>query len=173
VEFETFVDSARDLRPDYFQEKFSELESIDDSATRGRYFDYFVGLLFNQLPDVDVVIGREVATGEIDVFVACLDAPDWLHRLVGDATSLENKWRERPTGTDDISVFHDKVAMATISCKVSYFISMGGFTSERNMGAEQLIQSKTDPKMVGWDREDVEEIVREGSPEGLLRSHMM
>ncbi|WP_424016286.1 hypothetical protein ACOZ4N_01275 (plasmid) [Halorientalis pallida] len=173
MEFETFVDSAKNLRPDYFQEKFSELESIDDSATRGRYFDYFVGLLFNQLPDVDVVIGREVSTGEIDVFVACLDAPDWVHRLVGDATLLENKWRESPTGTDDISVFHDKVSMATASCKVCYFVSMGGFTSERNMGAEQLIQSKSDPKMVGWVREDVEEMVRDGSPEGLLRSHVM
>ena len=119
------------------------------------------------------MIGREVATGEIDVFVACLDAPSWLHRLVGDATLLENKWRESPTGTDDISVFHDKVSMATASCKVCYFVSMGGFTSERRIGAEQLVQSKTDPKMVGWDREDVEKIVSDGSPEELLRSHMM
>lgn len=173
VEFETFVDSARNLSSEYFQEKFAELESIDDSASRGRYFDYFVGLLFNQLPDVEVVIGREVSTGEIDVFVACLDAPSWLHRLVGDATLLENKWQESPTGTNDISVFHDKVSMATASCKVCYFVSMGGFTSERNLGAEQLIQSKTDPKMVGWDREDMEEIVREGTPEGLMRSDMM
>jgi hypothetical protein len=161
------------LSPEYFQKKFSELESIDDSATRGRYFDYFIGLLFNQLPDVDVVIGREVATGEIDVFVACLDAPSWLHRLVGDATLLENKWRESPTGTDEISVFHDKVSVATASCKVCYFVSMSGFTSERNMGAEQLIQSKTDPKMVGWDRGDVKEMIREGSPEELLRSDIM
>lgn len=173
LEFETFVDSATTLSAEYFQTKFEELKNIDDSATRGRYFDYFIGLLFSQLPDVNVVIGREMVTGEIDVFVACLDVPDWLHRLVGDATLLENKWRENPTGTDDISVFHDKVSMATASCKVCYFVSMSGFTSERNMGAEQLVQSKTDPKMVGWGREDVEEMVREGTPESLLRSHVM
>ena len=161
------------MSSEYFRTKFEELEAIGDSATRGRYFDYFVGLLFNQLSNVDVVIGREMATGEIDVFVACLDAPDWLHRLVGDATLLENKWREKPTGTDDISVFHDKVSMATASCKVCYFVSIGGFTSERNIGAAQLIQSKSDPKMVGWEREDVEEMIREGSPEPLLRSHVM
>ncbi|MFC7238916.1 hypothetical protein ACFQS4_11885 [Saliphagus sp. GCM10025317] len=161
------------MNPKYFETKFSELESLDNSATRGRYFDYFVGLLFNQLPGVDVVIGREVATGEVDVFVTCLDAPEWLHRLVGDATLLENKWRGDATGTNDISVFHDKVGMATVSCKVCYFISMGGFTSSRNIGAEQLIQSKRDPKMVGLTREDVEQMVEEGSPESLLRGHVM
>lgn len=80
---------------------------------------------------------------------------------------------EKPTGTDDISVFHDKVSMATASCKVCYFVSMSGFTSKRNMGAAQLIQSKSNPKMVGWEREDVEVIIREGSPERLLRSHVM
>ncbi|ELY48587.1 hypothetical protein C495_01120, partial [Natronorubrum sulfidifaciens JCM 14089] len=63
---------------------------------------------------------------------------------------------EKPTGTDDISVFHDKVSMATASCKGCYFVSMSGFTSKRNMGAAQLIQSKSNPKMVGWEREDVE-----------------
>ena len=90
-----------------------------------------------------------------------------------DATLLENKWRGKPTGTDDISVFHDEVSMATASCKVCYFVSMGGFTSERNMGAEQLMQSKTNPKMVGWEREDVEEMIGGGSPEPLLRSHVI
>mgnify|MGYP006278529669 FL=1 len=120
-----------------------------------------------------MIIGREIATGEVDVFVACLDAPNWLYRLVGDATLIENKWRKSPTGTDDISVFHDKVVMATASCKVCYFVSISGFTSERNMGAKQLIQSKTDPKMVGWDRRDIEKVIQEGSPERLLRSHMM
>lgn len=146
---------------------------MDDSTTRGRYFDYFVGLLFNQLPDVEVVIGREVATGEVDVFVTCLEAPSWLNRLVGEATILENKWREAPTGTDDISVFHSKAEMATATCKICYFISMSGFTSERKIGAEQFIYSRRDPKMVGWTREDVERMVAEGSPVKLMRESVM
>lgn len=132
-----------------------------------------MGLLFNQLPDVKVWIGREVATGEVDVFVTCLDAPSWLNRLVGEATLLENKWRGDPTGTDEISVFHDKAKMATASCKVCYFISMAGFTSERKIGAEQLIRSKVDPKMVGWTQEHVERMVTEGSPVELMREHVM
>lgn len=173
LEFETFIESSSDLSPEYFATKFSELEELNDKAERGRYFDYFVGLLFNQLPGVQVWIGREVSTGEVDVFVTCLDAPNWLHRLVGEATLVENKWRENPTGTDDISVFHDKVSMATASCKVCYFISMAGFTSSRNIGAEQLIQSKTDPKMVGLDRENVEQMIEEGSPESLLRENVL
>lgn len=132
-----------------------------------------MGLLFNQLPNVEVVIGREVATGEVDVFVTCLEAPSWLNRLVGEATLLENKWRGDPTGTDDISIFHDKAKMPTASCKVCYFISMAGFTSKRNMGAEQLIQSKSDPKMVGWTRDEVEQMVAEGTPMSLMRESVM
>jgi hypothetical protein len=173
LEFDTFIESSKNLRPEYFEEKFSELESIDDPAKRGRYFDYFVGLLFNQLPEVNVYVGREVSTGEVDVFVTCLDVPDWLNRLVGDATLLENKWREEPTSTEAISVFHDKTSWATASCKVCYFISMGGFTSERNIGAKQLMQLKTDPKMVGWTREDVKQMVSKGSPEKLMRGDVM
>lgn len=173
LEFETFIETSKDLQPGYFTEKFSEVEDLEDEATRGRYFDYFVGLLFNQLPDVEVIIGKEVATGEVDVFVICLYAPDWLHRLVGEATLLENKWRVNPIGTNDISVFHDKARMATASCKLCYFISMSGFTSERRIGSEQLIQSKDNPKMVGWTREEVERMVSQGSPVQLLKESMM
>lgn len=146
---------------------------VDDPAKRGRYFDYFIGLLFNQLPGVEVYVGKEVSTGEVDVFVSCLDGPDWLHRLVGEATMLENKWRDAPTGTDDISIFHGKANWATASCQVCYFISMAGFTSERKVGAEQMIRSLTEPKMVGWTREEVVRMVGEGSPEDLLRENVM
>lgn len=173
MEFDTFIDSSKTLGEEYFEQKFSELEAIDNPAKRGRYFDYFVGLLFNQLTGVKVYVGKEVSTGEVDVFVTCLDAPDWLYRLVGEATLLENKWREKPTSTDAISVFHDKASWATLSCKVCYFVSMNGFTSKRKTSAEQLIRSKTNPKMVGWTRDDILQMVREGSPEQLLRMDVM
>lgn len=114
-----------------------------------------------------------MSTGEVDVFATCLDVPDWLNRLVGEATLLENKWRGEPTSTEAISVFHDKASWATASCKVCYFVSMGGFTSERKISAEQLIRSKTDPKMVGWTREDVKQMVSEGSPEKVMREDVM
>lgn len=146
---------------------------MENNAERGQAFDYFIGLLFNQLPGVEVLIGKEVATGEIDVFVTCLDAPEWLHRLVGDATLIENKWLSGAVQTREISVFHDKVEMATVTCKVCYFISMNGFTSNRKIGSEQLIQSKSDPKMVGLVREDVERMVAEGTPADVLRDHLL
>lgn len=117
--------------------------------------------------------GKEVATGEIDVFVTCLEAKEWLHRLVGDVTLIENKWQDGATQTREISVFHDKVEMATVTYKVCYFISMNGFTSTRNMGAEQLIQSKRDPKMVGLVRDDVEQMVADGTPADVLRDNVL
>ena len=146
---------------------------MENSSERGRAFDYFIGLLFNQLSGVEVLIGKEVATGEVDVFVACLEAPDWLHRLVGGATLIENKWQDKATQTREISVFHDKVKMATVTCKICYFISMNGFTSNRNMGAEQLIQSKVDPKMVGLVQEDIERMVTDGTPAYVLQDNVM
>lgn len=120
-----------------------------------------------------MLIGREVATGEIDVFVTCLHSPDWLHRAVGEATLLENKWKANPIETSEISVFHDKVKMATANCKVCYLVSMSGFTSKRNIGAKQLIQSKEDPKMVGWTEEDILEMISDGTPEYLIRDSLM
>lgn len=107
------------------------------------------------------------------MFVTCLYAPDWLNRLVGEATLVENKWRGEPTGPKDISVFHDKAKMATASCKVCYFISMSGFTSKRKIGAAQLIQSKENPKMVGWTQEDIENMVQDGTPAKVMRNHLM
>lgn len=172
-EFETFIDSAKELDSKYFLTKLEELEELENNSKRGQAFDYFIGLLFNQLPGVEVLIGKEVATGEIDVFVECLDSPEWLHRLVGDATLIENKWLNEPVQTREISVFHDKVKIATVTCKICYFISMNGFTSKRNMGAEQLIQSKYDPKMVGLVREDVARMAVEGTPAVILRDHVL
>jgi len=146
---------------------------VENSSKRGRAFDYFIGLLFNQLPGVKVLIGKEVATGEIDVFVTCLEASEWLYRLVGEATLIENKWQDDATQTREISVFHDKVKMATVTCKVCYFISMNGFTSSRNMGAEQLMQSKRDPKMVGLVRDDVEQMAADGTAAEVLRNNIL
>lgn len=122
---------------------------------------------------MEVYVGHEVSTGEVDVFVTCLDVRDWLYRLVGEAILLENKWRQRPAGTDDISIFHDKASWSTATCKVCYFISMAGFTSERNVGSEQFLRLKSDPKMVGWTREDVERMVIDGTPKGLMRDDVM
>lgn len=171
--FEQFIDSGSNLSGDYFLSKLAALEELEDNSTRGRYFDYFIGLLFDQLPGVKVFVGDEVSLGEIDVFVTCLDAPEWLYRLCGDAIMIENKWQVDPVQTKEISAFHDKVKFASTTCKLCYFISMSGFTSGRNMSAAQLIQSKTEPKMAGLTSEDVDKMVRDGTPADLLRARVM
>lgn len=167
------MSSTDNLSPHFFHSSLKEIREIEDARERGRMFDYFVGLLFNQLESVDVYIGQSVPIGEIDVFVACLDAPNWLHRLVGEATLIENKWTKNPVQTREISVFHDKVQSAPVDCKLSYFVSMTGFTESGEMSAKQLIRAKDEPKVVGLEGEDVEKMVSDGTPKPLMRNRVM
>jgi hypothetical protein len=167
------TESADDLSSDFFTRKFEQIENIEDNRKRGRTFDFFIGLLFNQLESVDVFVGKSVPIGEIDVFVTCLDSPQWLHRLVGDATLIENKWVKDPIQPRQISVFHDKVGSAPINCKLSYFISMSGYTSSGEMSAKQLIRTKQQPKIVGLERPDVIEMKDAGTPRPVLRDRVM
>jgi hypothetical protein len=175
TEFKSFIGSSKELSPEYFKNRLIELDSIEPPTKRGRWFDYFIGLLFNQLPNVEVIVGEEVSTGEVDVFVSCLDGPEWLYRLVGESTFIENKWEQDPVETSEISIFHDKTRMAAVGCNTCYFISMSGFSSSgsANLSAEQLISAKSDPDMVGFTREDVERMAAEGTVANQLRNRQM
>lgn len=161
------------MDPEYFESKFEDLTELDDAQERGRAFDYFIGLLFNQISGVDVMVGDEASSGEIDVFVSCLHAPEWLYRLVGSGTYIENKWRRNPTQTGDIDKFHAKVARATANCHLCYFISMAGYTSERRLGAEPLIHASDEPKMVGFHKHHVKQMVTDGTPANVLQEHTL
>lgn len=172
-ELERFIDRAKDLPSNYFTEKFQELQDIPSPQRRGRLFNYFVGLLFQQLPGVDVLVGKSVATGEIDVFIACLDSPEWLVRLVGSVTAVENKWEDEPIQPREIETFHSKTRYIPVECKLCYFVSMSGFTSQRDIGGQQSILEKSNPSIIAWEEGDLRRAIMDGTPENVMRKRLM
>lgn len=104
-----YLESEKDLSPGFFQGELTRLQKMDDQPQkRGRQFDYFIGLLFHQLEGTTVSVKGSTKTGEVDVYVSCRGAPEWLFRLVGHGTVLENKWQQNPV---------EKVRLETFTAK--------------------------------------------------------
>lgn len=159
-----YLDSEKDCPPAFFSDELDRLRKMDDQPQkRGRQFDHFIGLLFHQLEGTTVSVKESTKTGEVDVYVSCRQAPDWLTRLVGNGTILENKWQQDPVEKKEVDNFHSKAQDLAFPCYIAYFISMSGF-STGNPGALATLRSCEDPRIVDIDEEDVKEMVREGNP---------
>ncbi|ELZ15986.1 restriction endonuclease [Natrinema limicola] len=164
----------RDLPPGFFIDGLERLKNMDNPQSRGREFDYFIGILFQQLNEVEVRVKEHGNTGEVDLHLICLDSDDWLYRLVGSHTLVENKWEKDPIQKGEISNFHDK-ASELPQCEISYFVSMSGFSrgQRKQTGALANLRNLRNPQIVDiWD-DDLEEMVSKGTPEPLLRDRIM
>lgn len=165
-----FQESARNLTPTYFQNEFEELTELGDPHARGRYFDHFVGLLFCQLDGVSVQVKDNRSEGEVDVVVSCYDS-EWLYRIIGNATVIENKWQADGATQGDANQFKAKaeeVAGRTL-CRTTYFVSVEGFTSD----AEESLSRTQDPVIVMFDREDIQQMIEDGSPESAIKTNVL
>lgn len=170
-----FLEEDHRLPAEYFDSELGRLRKMDDEPTkRGREFDVFMGLLFQQLEGVEVRLKRSGNSGEVDVHMVCLDAPEWVVRLFGSHTLVENKWEQNPVQKREISVFHAKASEIS-SCERSYFVSMSGFSRRggKSIGALPLLRSKEDPPIVDFWKDDVEDMVEAGTPELVLRERLL
>ena len=142
----------------------------DQPQKRGRQFDHFIGLLFNQLEGVTINVKGSTKTGEVDVYVSCRNAPAWLCRLVGHGTVLENKWQQNPVEKSEIGKFHDKAQDLAFPCYIAYFISMNGFSTRdgAQTGAAATLRGCENPRLVDLVEEDVIEMIDDGSPAAKL-----
>lgn len=156
--------TATDLR-----REFKNLESVQNNKKRGRMLDHFVGIIFCQIKGADVYINQQADAGEFDVFVSLLDVNESVSRLLGDAVVLENKWTNKPIGTDEIFKFHGKCEFMNTKYKMVYFLSMSGFTSQGTLDAKSLASSMDDPKLVLMERGNIEEMIENGEPVEVLR----
>ncbi len=169
-----YTESERDLSASFFQTEFAEFKDRDDPQQRGRDFDALMGLLFQQLPGVDVRLKGSTDTGEVDVYVDCLHADEWVHRMLGSHTIVENKWESSAIGTKEVSAFREKT-MDIDGCSVAYFASMSGFTTgqRKRIGAVSKIRGYEDPRMLDlWD-DDVEQMMMDGTPESVLKDRRL
>lgn len=171
---ERYLDSERNLPSDFFVEELDRFRAMDNPQERGRMFDKYIGLLFQQIKGAEVRLKAEPSTGEFDVHIVCLEAPDWLHRLAGSHTLIENKWEKDPVETGDIHKFYSK-ASDIAGCEKAYFVSMSGFSRGRGrkLGALSKIKNMEKPSIVDVWEEDVEQIARNGSPESFLRNRLL
>lgn len=164
-----YLKSHHELPPSVLQDELKRLQNMDDHQERGRQFDYYVGLLFQQLEGVEVRIKTETITGEVDVFVSCRQAADSLRRLVGSGTIVENKWQKDPVQKKEVDNFHSKARDLAFPCYMVYFVSMSGFTSGKDGGALSQLRNCENPRVIDFDSEDVEDMAREGSPISKIR----
>lgn len=169
-----YIDEVQDLSSNFFVQELDKFYSMDNPQKRGRDFDYFMGLLFQQLPGVEVRPKVQGNTGEVDMHLICLDAPDWLYRLVGSHTLVENKWEKKPIQKNEVSNFYSK-ASEIHSCEMAYFVSMSGFSrgERKQTGALANLKNYQNPRIIDFWDDDVEEMVEQGTPEEILRSRMM
>ena len=172
-----FAESGRDLPPSFFLrelKKFREFESVDTPQQRGREFDYLMGLLFHQLPGVDIRLKQQGKSGEVDVHMIYIDADACVHRLVGSQTVIENKWEKDPIQKNEIIDFYEKASELT-SCEMAYFVSMSGFSrgDRKETGSLAKLRNYRDPQIIDLWEDDVERMLEEGSPEEMLRERMM
>ena len=147
---------------------------MDNPQNRGRRLDGFVGLLFQQIPGVNVRLNDSTVTGEVDVYLDCLEAEQWLRGIVGNQTMIENKWEQNPIQTSEISKYRQKTTDIH-GCEAAYFLSMSGFSrgQRTEMGAMHTLKSYTNPKMIDlWD-EHLEQMIADGTPENVLRDRMI
>lgn len=167
-----YLDSESNLSPSFFRDELNRLRDLDEQPQeRGRQFDYFIGLLFHQLEGAEVRVKGETKTGEVDVYVSCRMAPDWLARLVGHGTLLENKWQQAPVQKGEVDNFHSKAQDLGVPCYHAYFVSMSGFSTGQGAqtGAVATLRNCEDPRIVDLTQEDVEDMVDQGSPAEKLR----
>lgn len=170
-----FLEEERRLPPEYFDSELDRFRKMDHEPTkRGREFDVFMGLLFQQLEGIEVRLQQSGNSGEVDVHLVCLDAPEWVVRLFGSHTLIENKWEQDPVQKREISVFHAKASEIS-SCERSYFVSMSGFSRRggKSTGALPLLRNKENPPIVDFWEEDVEHMVEAGTPEPVLRERLL
>ena len=176
IRIEYFVDEEKDQPPEFFIHEFEQYKQMDDEPKRrGREFDYLMGLLFQQLPSVTVRLKQTgSAPGEVDAHVKCLDADEWVYRLLGSHTIVENKWEKDPIETSAISTFREKT-QSLAGCNMAYIASMSGFSrgQRKQSGAFTQIRGYNDPKMVDlWD-DDIGQMMRDGTPEHVLRDRQL
>lgn len=169
-----FIDEEVDCSKSFFEQELKRFEKMDNPQKRGRDFDYFVGLLFQQLEGVDIRIKPNGNSGEVDVHMSCLDAQDWLYRLVGSNTFIENKWVSPPIEKSEIIDFYEKVEDLP-NCRRAYFLSMSGFTKGQRTktGALAKVRAYKDPILVDLYRDDLDQMIENASPESTLRNRQM
>lgn len=167
-----YLESESDLPSSFFRDELDRLRSMDEQPQeRGRQFDYFIGLLFHQLDGTIVSVKDETKTGEVDVYVSCRTAPDWLVRLVGHGTVLENKWQQNPVQKAEVDNFHSKAQDVAPPCYIAYFVSMSGFSTgdSAQTGALATLRNCEDPRIVDLTESDVVDMVNEGNPAEKLK----
>jgi hypothetical protein len=106
--------------------------------------------------------------------MSCLDAPDWVYRLTGASTVIENKWEKDPIQKSEVIDFRSK-ACELADCNFSYFISMSGFTTggRTQTGALAKLREYENPQMVDFWEDDVEEMMEAGTPEKVLKDRQL
>lgn len=169
-----FIEAAQDLPPKYFGKELERFRTMENPQRRGREFDYFMGLLFQQIAGIEVRLKEIGNSGEVDVHAHCLDAPDWIHRLVGSQTLIENKWQNTAVEKEEVSNFYMK-ATEVPSCNIAYFISMSGYSrgKGKQTGALANLRNYENPSVVEYWEDDVESMVEIGTPEYLLRNRLI
>lgn len=174
LDVQYFLDEYVDMPSSYFQEELDRLRSMENHQQRGREFNYFVGLLFQQLPNVEVRVSEDGNSGEIDVHLSALDAPDWVERLWGTHTIIENKWEKEPIQKGEINKFYAK-AKEIPNCHVAYFASMSGFSrgGGKETGALSILRNCEGPRIVDFWKDDIEAMAGDGTPEQLLRDRLI
>ncbi|MBX0305237.1 hypothetical protein [Haloarcula salinisoli] len=163
-----FSEQAYDVSKSYLEKKYRQLEEMENASYRGQLFDHFIGILFIQIEGVHAISRYPHAKrGEIDVLVNLAEAPDWLFRTLGHATLVENKWQKEPAELSDFDSFESKVNEIDRmhGVKQAFFISMNGFKSSY----DDVLDNDDAPRIIGFTREEVEEMVSNGSAESVLR----
>lgn len=169
-----YADECHNLPASFFEAELEHFKARDDPKKRGRDFDVLMGLLFQQLPDVNVRLKGSSDTGEVDVYIDCIHAPDWICRLMGTHTMVENKWENSPIGTKEVSAFREKTTDIDAS-NVSYIASMSGFTTgqRKQIGATAKIRGYENPRMIDlWD-DDIVEMMSAGTPKPVLEERRL
>lgn len=172
---EYYREEERDLPPSFFQREYKRFKQIENPKRRGREFDKLVGLLFQQIPGVEIRLKGTTKTGEVDVHISCLDVSHWMTKLVGNHTIIENKWTQDPIETSDVSVFRRKCEDISYNCRITFLLSMSGFTrsTRQKTGALDQIRGYNDPRMIDLWQKDFEEMVNDGTPENVLREEQL
>lgn len=169
-----YTDFEVDLQPSYFTREYQrlrDLEGISNANQRGQLFDYLIGLLFAQIDGVSVAVKKRIPKGEIDVFVDCIEGPQWLQRIVGNAALVENKWESNPVGQSEIQNFYTKakdISERTPS-NLGYFISMSGFTED----AIKELEGCTNPNIIYYTTDEVEDMIERSNPSEILRNSII
>ena len=162
-----FNESADDLPRSFFEQQFEELENYDNPQHRGQIFDYFLGLLFQQL-DGAVVKCRynEDNPGELDVIANFSQGPEWAFKSLGCATGVENKWEKDSASLGDIAKFDSKLQdlHERQGTRVGFFVSMEGYTEDAQNELNGGI-----PRMIGFRKQDIQQMVKDATAKNVIQ----